>query len=348
MVHDGERWLRLSAGRDALRRPQGVPRADLVRLARLVAEVLARPPEVLLDRDGPEPTTEAFLRGRGFSDRALEVLFRPIFGAILLDRSLTADPGYFRFLLAMLARGPAVLPSDGLGMLADWTAAAVRQRGGAVETGAEAQTLEGDGERVVGARLADGRRATARFVVLAVDPPAARRLLEPVDPASASRIPDRGASVATAAYLLSRPLYRGRDVLLNAAPTDGGPRVDLVCQTTNITRPNAPAGPHVLLAASITTGSAADPSALPDAVAVTVRRWSPGFPWEEAAELVEVVEHPFAQFRPLAGVRRELPGPRTAAENLILAGDLTRHPSIEGAVGSGAQAARIVDALLPA
>ncbi len=57
---------------------------------------------------------------------------------ILLDRSLGADTGYFRFLLGMLARGPAVIPSDGLGMIAEWTSAAVRQAGGTVELGARA------------------------------------------------------------------------------------------------------------------------------------------------------------------------------------------------------------------
>ncbi len=46
-------------------------------------------------------------------------------------------------------------------------------------------------------------------------------------------------------------------------------------------------------------------------------------------------------------VRRDLPGPRTSVENLILAGDATTHPSIEGAVSSGVRAAEIVDALTP-
>jgi uncharacterized protein with NAD-binding domain and iron-sulfur cluster len=46
-------------------------------------------------------------------------------------------------------------------------------------------------------------------------------------------------------------------------------------------------------------------------------------------------------------VRRELPGPRTALANLILAGDLTLHPSIEGAVASGVRAAGVVNALTP-
>ena len=79
----------------------------------------------------------------------------------------------------MLVRGPAVLPSDGLGMIADWAAAAVRQAGGSVETGARVEAVEADaeGRRVAAVRLTDGRRLEPRFVVLAVDPEAARRLL---------------------------------------------------------------------------------------------------------------------------------------------------------------------------
>ncbi len=345
---DGERWLALSASPRGIRLP-GLGAADTARLARLAAQVAVRPPQMLLEEDHSDPTTEAYLRAVGFGDRAIETVFRPLFGVILLDRDLGADPGYFRFLLAMLARGPAVLPSDGMGMIAEWAAASVRQGGGTVETGAPVEALEADGPRVGAVRLADGRRLEAHHVVLAVDPAAARPLLAPVDPASAERVPGHPASVLSAAYLLRRPLYRGRQVLLNAAPDpETGPRVDLVCQTTNVTRPGAPDGAHVLIASSVTTGRPdVAPEALPPAVAEMIRRWSPGYPWADAAELVDLREHRFAQFRPLAGVRRELPGPRTAAENLILAGDLTRHPSIEGAVSSGARAAQIVEALTP-
>jgi phytoene dehydrogenase-like protein len=347
-VWDGGRWLALTLSPRGIVRFPGLSAGEAARLGRLAAEVVLRPPQILLEEEIPEPTTEAYLRALGFGERAIETLFRPLFGAIFLDRTLGADPGYFRFLLAMMARGPAVLPSDGVGMIAEWAAAAVRQGGGTVETEAPAEALEPDGARVAAVRLADGRRLRGRHVVLAADAPAARRLLEPVDPASAARLPDRPATALTAAYLLRRPLYRGRYVLLNAAPDPApGTRVDLVCQTTNVTRPGAPAGPAVLLATSVTTGRAADGAGLPGAVADLVKAWSPGYPWSEAAELVRVYEHPFAQFRPLAGVRRELPGPRTAPDNLILAGELTRHPSVEGAVASGARAAQIVDALIP-
>jgi hypothetical protein len=186
-------------------------------------------------------------------------------------------------------------------------------------------------------------------VVLAVDAPAAGPLLEPLDPAAAERLPTEPASSATAAFALSTPLYRGRTILVNAAsgPAQSrGPRVDLVCQTTNITRPGAPDGPHIVLATSITTdGGSAD--GLVEAVGRLMARWAPRFDWEGLAQPIGVYEHRFAQYRPRVGVRRELPGPRTAVENLVLAGDMTTHPSIEGAVASGTRAADIVGALLP-
>jgi uncharacterized protein with NAD-binding domain and iron-sulfur cluster len=85
--------------------------------------------------------------------------------------------------------------------------------------------------------------------------------------------------------------------------------------------------------------------ALQHAVEAQVRRWVPAFPWPAVATPLGVFEHPFAQYRPVPGVRERLPGPRTALENLILAGDLTTHPSIEGAVSSGRRAATIVAAI---
>jgi hypothetical protein len=184
-------------------------------------------------------------------------------------------------------------------------------------------------------------------VVLAVDAPAARALLEPLDPAAASRLPTDAASSSTAAFALRTPLYRGRTILVNAAagPPDG-PRVDLVCQTTNITRPGAPDGPHIVLATTVTTGGGTA-DGLVESVGRLMGRWAPRFDWAGLAEPIGVYEHPFALYRPLVGVRRELPGPRTAVDNLILAGDMTTHPSIEGAVASGTRAAGIVGALLP-
>lgn len=347
-VNDGEAQ-RLGGSRWALPRFSGLAAADRARLVRFGAGLARRSPDDLLDEDGDTGTAEELLRGLGVSDAAIEGVLRPLFGVITLDRTLSADPGYFRFLMSMLVRGPAVIPSDGLGMLAEWTSASVRQQGGVVELATRVEALETDpeGRRVVGVRLSDGRVLGARQVVLAVEGPAARSLLEPIDAASAARLPREYASSLNAAFALRKPLYSGRSILLNTEPgSPEVPRVDLLCQTSNITRPGVPEGPHILLATSVTTGGSPSADLVAD-VGALVRRWVPRYDWDGLAEPLDVYEQPFAQFRPLAGVRRELPGPRTSVENLVLAGDTTTHPSIEGAVSSGVRAAEIVNALTP-
>ncbi|MGD9573776.1 MAG: FAD-dependent oxidoreductase [Thermoleophilia bacterium] len=329
----------------------GLSRTDRARLAAWGGRLVRRSPAALLDQDDDAASADALLRAEGFGDEAIEGFFRPFFGVVLLDRGLSADPGYFRFLLAMLARGPAVIPSDGLGMIAEWTSAAVRQARGTVELGTRVEALEmsDDRRRIAGVRTADGRRFTPDHVVLAVEAPAARALLAGIDDDVAARLPQRAASAATAAFALRKPLYRGRSIVMNADPGDDGgdgPRVDLVCQTSNITRPGAPDGPHIVLATTVTTGGGSA-EGLAEATGALVRRWAPQFDWDGLAEPIGVYEHDFAQYIPGPGVRRSLPGPRTAVDNLIMAGDLTTHPSIEGAVSSGARAAEIVDALIP-
>lgn len=352
-VHDGAAWSRLRATPASLARFEGLTPADRARLVRLVAEVAVGPPEAQLE--GPEAVsrTEDHLRERGFAEASLDGFFRPFFGSVFLDRDLGHDAAYFRFLLAVLARGGAVIPSDGHGMIAGWTAAAVRRGGGeiALRTRVTALETDADRRRVVAVRTEDGEPLRARQVVLALDPPAARALLAPVDAASAARLPEAAASVTTAAFAMRRPLYRGRLILLNGAPAGAdAPRVDLLCQTTNITRPGAGDGPHILLASCVTTGAgggAAAGEGIEVATAALVRRWAPGYEWSRLAEPIGLFRHPFAQFRPAPGVRAQLPGPRTALDNLILAGDLTLHPSIEGAVASGVRAGGVVDALIP-
>ncbi len=341
---DGDGWSQLSPSKKSLMGFSVLGVADRLRFAKLAAEVRFAPSKMLLGRDEAAPTTEEFLRRRGFTDAAIEGVFRPLFGVIFLDRTLGADPGYFLFLFSMLVRGSAVLPSDGLGMVPDWAAGAVRQAGGHFEFGSRVASVVREGNGVVdGVRLEDGRSIDAKVVVLAVDAPSARRLLSPIDPETAGRIPTGGTSVTTARFALDHSLYEGRLILLNADPENtGGPRIDLVCQTSNVTRRGAPNGPHIVLATSVGDSDAAA-AGIEAAVERQVHRWYPEFPWAKVATSLGVIRHPFAQFRPLSGVRRSLPGSGTRLANVVLAGEYTVHPSLEGALESGAAAAGLVD-----
>lgn len=345
VFHDGDTWSRLGMSPSGVLDFRGLERGDLPRLGRLVAEVVGRSPAALLAGSEKTMTTAEYLAERGFSSTAVEGFFRPLFGVMTLDRTLGADAGYFRFLMSMLARGPAVTPVDGHGMIAERATEDLRRRGGEVRTGTPVAAVVTDeaGTRATGVRLVDGGEIRARSVVIAVAAPAAAELLRPHDPDAADHVPTAPAGSVTLAYLLDRPLYRGRTIVLNSAPDGGGPRIDLVCQTTNTIRPEGGA-PHVLLAMSVTTGTDAEPEAeaLAAATEALVERWVPGFDLGRRGRLVEVIEHPFAQFRVTPGVRTRLPGARTRVAGLVLAGDLTAHPSIEGAVASGRVAAEVV------
>ena len=345
----GDRRHQLAGGPAGIARFTGLSGGERLRFARFAAEVLRRPEAALAEPATEAQTAAELLVELGFSREAIDGVFRPLFGPILLDRTLSTDPGYFRWLVAMLARGPAMIPSDGLGMVSDWTASSARQLGATIETGTRATGfgLDATATRVAEVRLEGGRTLRPAYTVLAVDPPAAEALLAEHDPGTVRRLPRDPAGTVTAAFALSEPLYRGKAIVLDCdPPADERDRVDLVCQTTNITRPNVPGGPHILLAMRVTTGGGPT-DGIEDATERVVRRWSPRYDWMRGATHIGTYAHPFAQFRLSPEVRRELPGPRTALDNVILAGDLTRHPSAEGAVGSGHQAARIVDALLP-
>ena len=345
VVHDGARWRRIRpvtglgiAGRSG-------DGSELRRLARMAALAGASPARTL--ESDQDLDLWDHLRRAGIGDDARVGFVRSLLGGMTLDRSLSGDAGFGRFLLGMMARGPAMIPVDGMGMLARNAETAITRAGGMIWTGVRVAKIDvGEDRRARGVVLDDGRRVAARTVVVALDAPAARTLLEDVDPASAGRMPTEAAGVVSAAFALEQPLYAGKTVLLDGAGADGENRVDLLCQTTNVTRPGSP-GPHIVIAQSATRGwSHVDPERYVQAVGERIAAWAPNFPWKRIARPIETYVNEWALYLPRPGVRRDLPGPRTALTNVLLAGDAVMHPSIEGAVSSGHRAARIVQELL--
>ena len=347
VVHDGLDWHRLGLSARLLRRFPSFTTADVIRLGRLAAEVRVTSCAHLLCGVEQDQTTADYLRRRGFSGGAIEGFFRPLFGVITLDPALESDAGYFRFLMRMLVRGRAAIPVEGHGMIAEWAAASVMQGGGCIRTGSPAaEIVVGEGGRATAVRLDGGELLGADVVVVAAQAPAARRLLARHDSRTATSLDVDPAGVTTLIYTLGRPLHSGQVIVLNSAPRASGRRIDLVCQESNLTRPGL-GPPYVLLATCVhgDAGPPSDVSGLEGEMARMVGRWSPGFDWGRHARLADVVVEPFAQFRVPPGTRRALPGVRTSIPNVLLAGDATAHPSIEGAVASGFRAADVVSAM---
>jgi phytoene dehydrogenase-like protein len=349
VVHDGERWSRMGASVGGTFGFRGFAPGDVARLGRLGAELAATPTDRVLWGSEREATTEDYLRARGFSEGSIEGFFRPLFGVITADRSLQSDAGYFRFLMQMLVRGRAAVPVEGHGMIARWTAAAVRQHGGSVRTAArvaEIVTDPGDSGRAVGVRLNGGELVSSGCIVLATEAPATRQLLAELDRQTARALDLAPRGVTTLVYELSHALYSGRTIILNSAPTRPGPRIDLVCQESNLLH-RGEGLPDIVLASCVHgDGPEHESAALAAEMEATIARWAPGFPWRAHSRLVDVICHGHAQFAVPPGVRDDLPGAATALENVFLAGDQTMHPSLEGGVVSGERAAGLAHALL--
>lgn len=166
IVRQNGRFARLA---DPLRRPgEALDAADGAKLTDLIASITAGPLERVLDE--PEVESIESLHGRGFSDAAVEGFFRPLLGAMFLDRDLRTSSRMMRFALRMLAEGDAAIPAKGIGEIPAHLA--VRLPAGALRTNARVDRIDSGA-----VTLATGEIVRARQVVVATEGPEACRLL---------------------------------------------------------------------------------------------------------------------------------------------------------------------------
>src|SRR5205823_5969943 len=133
------------------------------------------------------------LRWNGrFSPAMIDRLFRPLCGAVCLEKQLATSSRFFRFVFRMLAEGPAAVPALGMQAIPDQIAA--RLPPGAVRLGAKVVRV---GNREV--LLEGGGAVRARAVVVATDGPTAAGLI-------GDELPDPGSNgMVTLYYAADRP-----------------------------------------------------------------------------------------------------------------------------------------------
>jgi hypothetical protein len=89
-----------------------VPPADALRMIPFARRALSGPS----DGPGPSGTTAlARLTAAGISRGTIDHFFRPFFGGVFFDTSLSTDAGRLDFLLRMFAEGFAGVPAKGMG-----------------------------------------------------------------------------------------------------------------------------------------------------------------------------------------------------------------------------------------
>ena len=73
-----------------------------------------------INNDNSEDTsTFKYLRSRGFSERFIELFFRPFFSGIFLENKLETSSKFFKYVFSKFSKGLAALPSNGMQKIPD-------------------------------------------------------------------------------------------------------------------------------------------------------------------------------------------------------------------------------------
>ncbi len=295
--------------------------SDKLRTLGLVARTAPLGATAAGELNGADTSSLEYLRGFGFSEGFIEAFFRPFYGGIFLDRSLSTSARVLRFTFKMLATGKTAVPARGMGEIPKQLAA--RLPLDAVRTSSPVGSLLRNRDRVVGAE-ADGEEVEADAVVVAADAPAATRL-------TGMALPEESVG-QVCIYYAAEGISSGKKIVLNAE--DGGV-VNNAVEISNVSPLYAPRGQRLLSVVALGGFELPDEEIYRHGVE-DVTRWYPGADLEPLA----IYRVPYAQFSQPPGVHETLPENRTQTPGLVLAGEYTEDSSINGSMLSGERAAR--------
>ena len=267
----------------------------------------------------PERTAERSLRAAGLGTTALDRFLRAFLAGVLLEDELTTSSRYLDLLWRSFVRGAIGLPADGMQAVGEQLAA--RAGSGRIHLHTTVRSVT---PRSV---VTDAGRWTADAVVVATDPGTAARLLPSVEASAPRQVTTHFHVLAESPW--SAPLIvlgtpQGRlvntVVLSDAQPRYSPVRRALVASSTlQPTREDE-------VRAEIATAHGVAPADLDHLTTVTVSGAQP------------------AAVPPL-----QLRRPVDLGDGLFVCGDHRDTPSIQGAMASGARAARaVLRALRPA
>ncbi len=295
--------------------------SDKLLILKLAARSIPERTESAGELDSADSSSLEYLRGKGFSERIIGNFYRPFYGGIFLDRSLSTSARVLRFTFKMLATGKTAVPARGIGEIPKQLAA--RLPASAVRANSPVRSLLREGSRVVGVD-ADGEEHEADAVVMATDAPTAARLAGvPVPEGSVGQV---------CVYYATDGLDAGKKIVLNAE--DGG-FVNNAVQISAVAPSYASRGLHLLSVVALGGFDLPDDEIYRRGIE-DVSRWYSQANFEPLA----VYRVPYAQFAQPPGVHEKLPENRTGIPGLVLAGEYTEDSSINGSMLSGEKAAQ--------
>ncbi|MGL6073680.1 MAG: NAD(P)/FAD-dependent oxidoreductase [Fimbriiglobus sp.] len=268
----------------------------------------------------PELTTRQFLDQFGFSSTFIERLAVPFFGGVFLEDGLQTSSRFLQFVFTMFAAGPGAVPMAGMQAIPDQLARNLP----ANSVRLSCPVREVSPGRVT---LVSGEVLTARAVVVAVPPNAARSL--GID------LPTRRWNGNTTLYFAAMKSPLGEPIL--AVNGERGQLVNTVAVMSDVARDYAPNRANLISVSLIGTPDRADLEA-------AVRRELNDWFGSEVSGWLHLRTYRIPESLP-----SQMPGeldpwqrPNRLADGLWLAGDHLDNASIDGALTSGHRAAQAV------
>ncbi|SEM55655.1 NAD(P)/FAD-dependent oxidoreductase [Streptacidiphilus jiangxiensis] len=290
----------------------GPPR-DLLALAALGTWDMLAPVGLVKRRRGT--TVRQALQGAGLDDAFCEAVLAPFLRGVFLDQDLAVSGRFFHLVLRSMLRGSLCLPERGVAQIP--LQLAERLPVGVLRLGSGVERLDGDG-----VRLAEGGQVRAPAVVVATGPAAARALLPQLPPVSAR-------AVTTLYHAAPEAPWPSRQLLV-----DGDGQLLHTSVVSNVQPGYAP--PGVALVSTSLLGTAS-----PEQVQAAERRLAELYrtstrTWERIAV------HRISEALPALPAAQPLSLRTRLGPGRYVCGDHRATASVQGALASGAHAAREV------
>ncbi len=319
---------------------------DKVRIFELMRQTQALSIDELF-RQTPT-TTLAMLQKMGFSDGMIARFFRPFFGGVFLEDTLTTSSNFFEFCFRMFFAGDAALPAQGIGAIPAQLAARLLPEQIRLKT----RVRRIDGNTVT---LDASETITGRAVVLAVDAAQAAVLLGPSSPGPSSpgpSSPDTRLFNHTTCTYFAAPRSPGDDairagklLMLNAQRSSA---VHNLAVISDVAPDYAPANPddglQTLISVSTQGLDRVDEAALAARIRLELTDWfGPDVStWRHLRtyhlpQALPSYEPPRSGTGEASGFQR-----LKLSESLYQCGDQTAYPSLNAAMQTGREVAEMI------
>lgn len=275
-------------------------------------------------------TARARLEQMGFSNTIIETFFRPFFGGIFLDKSLSVSAGVMEFVFRTFSQGVAALPENGMQAIPDQIASSLPSQ--TIQLNTTVASVNKD--HVV---LANGEVRSADCILIATEEPAARRLLNSnTGSMKQTDAPVQCSSTSCLYFSVGNPPIREATLVLNG---DGDGVINNLCFPSFAQPTYAPVGRALL---SVSTIGQIEPNgdALLDSVVDQLADWFG--PSARSWQHLRTYRVPYA----LPNQSPESLATRSVhsrlSERVYRCGDYCESASIEGAIQSGLKVADLV------